>query len=83
MTERDSFSLQRQERSWRCQGFMIQESSDGSSGMAHVCTLPRYHYPPCYCWCESSFLPQIDQPVQLEFGVETRSFRHARPDQPA
>ena len=83
MTERDSFSNQRSERSWRCQGFLIQESRDGSSGMVHLCILPKYHYPPCYCWCEMSFQPQVDQPVQLKFGQEPRPFRHAKPDQPA
>ena len=67
VTERDSLSHQRSERSWRWQGFLIQGSRDGASGLAHVCTLPKYHYPPCYCWCESAFMPEVAQPVQLEF----------------
>lgn len=83
MSEFDSFRNQRRERSWRCQGFLIQESKDRQTGMAHLCTLARYHYPPCYCWCEMSFQPEVAQPVQLGFGEEPQPFRHKRPDEPA
>lgn len=78
--ERDSFTHQRRERAWRCQGFLIQESSDGMSGMAHLCTLPKYHYPPCYCWCEMSFTPEIQQPFQESFFEEPPP-RHRHPGQ--
>jgi hypothetical protein len=63
----DSRSNQRRERDWRCQGYLFQESRDGSMGMMHLCVLPRYHFPPCMCWCENPFTPEDPQPVQTEF----------------
>lgn len=67
MSDVDSRANQRRERSWRCQGFRIQESRDGQTGMMHLCTLPRYHFPPCMCWCEVPFDPEVPQPVQTTF----------------
>lgn len=62
-TESESHQQYRQ-RDWRCQGSAVWTSKDGRTAADHRCTMTKFHWGQCICWCEIRFKPDVPQPKQ-------------------